>query len=461
MSDSELEADNQVSSDILPPSSPGRPRWSKYAVWILAGLGILIYMVIVPTVGMIIDSFTPTPDVSVLTEMTLAESLRLHTVSGVVMLMFLAAGASIGSFLNVVIYRLPRGRPLLWPPSACASCGTRLKGKDNLPVIAWLTLGGKCRYCASSISARYPIVEAIVAAAFVLFYYRELMSGGQNLPVRLPNFYNGIVWILLYTKWDLVTIYLFHMLLLCVLLTWGMINYDRFRAPRMVALGSCIFFVGLAAAFPHLNPTSTTWNGRIAGLPGGLAVSLIGSLLGLALGSVLDFVFQRSEAESALDQGNVEVLLDGERTTGTPSASDLSESEPLESKIADGMREHVDASSAYTPPSQEPEATSKESELEGSDPNPQPTKRDDRYGTKATKPSRFGDAAASLTLVGAALGPEAVVVVSAASCSLSIVTWLVKAKWPLTVTLFATTTAFLVFWGSIHNLLSAMLVRIF
>jgi leader peptidase (prepilin peptidase)/N-methyltransferase len=76
-------------------------------------------------------------------------------------------GLVIGSFLNVVAYRLPRDESLVSPGSRCPSCGTPVKPYDNLPVIGWLLLRGRCRACGASISARYPIVEALTAALFV------------------------------------------------------------------------------------------------------------------------------------------------------------------------------------------------------------------------------------------------------------------------------------------------------
>jgi leader peptidase (prepilin peptidase)/N-methyltransferase len=69
-------------------------------------------------------------------------------------------GAIVGSFLNVVAYRLPRGESLLHPPSRCPSCGKAVKPYDNIPVLSWLLLRGRCRHCKQPISARYPIVEA-------------------------------------------------------------------------------------------------------------------------------------------------------------------------------------------------------------------------------------------------------------------------------------------------------------
>jgi leader peptidase (prepilin peptidase)/N-methyltransferase len=75
-------------------------------------------------------------------------------------------GLVVGSFLNVVIHRLPRGESLSRPRSRCPSCGTALKPYDNVPVVSWLVLRGRCRSCGAPISARYPVVEALTAAAF-------------------------------------------------------------------------------------------------------------------------------------------------------------------------------------------------------------------------------------------------------------------------------------------------------
>jgi leader peptidase (prepilin peptidase)/N-methyltransferase len=73
-------------------------------------------------------------------------------------------GAVLGSFLNVVIYRLPRHESLLWPGSHCPSCSAAVKPYDNVPVVAWIWLRGRCRACRSAISPRYPLVEAATAA---------------------------------------------------------------------------------------------------------------------------------------------------------------------------------------------------------------------------------------------------------------------------------------------------------
>jgi leader peptidase (prepilin peptidase) / N-methyltransferase len=75
-------------------------------------------------------------------------------------------GLAIGSFLNVVIYRVPRNESIVSPPSACPDCGTPIANRDNVPVVSWLLLRGRCRSCGRPISARYPIVEATTALLF-------------------------------------------------------------------------------------------------------------------------------------------------------------------------------------------------------------------------------------------------------------------------------------------------------
>jgi leader peptidase (prepilin peptidase)/N-methyltransferase len=76
-------------------------------------------------------------------------------------------GAAIGSFLNVVIHRLPRSQSLAHPRSRCPGCGVEIRPRDNVPVLSWLALRGRCRGCGEAISLRYPAVELVTALAFV------------------------------------------------------------------------------------------------------------------------------------------------------------------------------------------------------------------------------------------------------------------------------------------------------
>jgi len=113
-------------------------------------------------------------------------------------------GALIGSFLNVCIYRLPRYESIAWPGSHCTSCAQAIVWYDNIPLLSYLLLGGRCRRCTAPISLRYPVVEALNAIGYVallwrfgptwttvvygLFYSALLVVGGTDLSHKIiPN----------------------------------------------------------------------------------------------------------------------------------------------------------------------------------------------------------------------------------------------------------------------------------
>lgn len=99
-------------------------------------------------------------------------------------LVFIAViGLLIGSFLNVCIYRMPRDESIVFPASKCPSCEKPIRAWDNVPVLSYLLLGGKCRSCKAPISMRYPMVEALNASLYVMVYLR--FATGWHLPVLL------------------------------------------------------------------------------------------------------------------------------------------------------------------------------------------------------------------------------------------------------------------------------------
>src|ERR1700722_8896028 len=112
----------------------------------------------------------------------------------VYILFLFAIGACVGSFLNVVVYRVPLDISLISPPSHCPQCKTPLPWYDNIPVFGWIKLGGKCRFCRKAISPRYPIIEAITGLLFV-FYYVMLFDfhAGPNTRLLPPggNYFAG------------------------------------------------------------------------------------------------------------------------------------------------------------------------------------------------------------------------------------------------------------------------------
>lgn len=83
-----------------------------------------------------------------------------------------AFGLAIGSFLNVVIHRVPAGLSVVRPPSACPGCGHAIAARDNVPIVSWLLLRASCRHCSAPIAARYPIVEALTGVAFLVVSMR-------------------------------------------------------------------------------------------------------------------------------------------------------------------------------------------------------------------------------------------------------------------------------------------------
>lgn len=108
-------------------------------------------------------------------------------------------GAAIGSFLNVVVYRVPAGLSVIWPPSRCPKCLHQLGMGENIPILGWLLLRGKCRHCRTPISPRYPLIEAITAIIFVLVYNRF------GLSIQTVGYSLLMCWLLALTLIDLDT----------------------------------------------------------------------------------------------------------------------------------------------------------------------------------------------------------------------------------------------------------------
>jgi leader peptidase (prepilin peptidase)/N-methyltransferase len=140
-------------------------------------------------------------------------------------------GACIGSFLNVVAYRMPLGLSVVWKPSHCPKCGHDIRPRDNLPVLGWLILRGRCRDCGEPISPRYAIVEAAMGAAFFVLAYVELFSGAANLPAALAD-PAGALHSVVFPNWELIILYGYHATLLSLLMAMGLVDQDRQRIPR-------------------------------------------------------------------------------------------------------------------------------------------------------------------------------------------------------------------------------------
>lgn len=216
--------------------------------------------------------------------MTPEEARTVRTLEAVTALWFLSIGCCVGSFLNVVVYREPLGLDIVLPKSRCPKCQTAIAPGDNIPVFGWLRLRGKCRSCQLPISARYPLVELAIGVLFLAFMYRTLLSGGANLPVREINTYKGVVWILWYTKWDLVRVFLFHMVLLVSLWTAALMEYDGHGWPRrMLWFTAAVGVVGLAI-WPALHPLPLVASGSSRDVP--LWTGPVAALAGISMGLI-------------------------------------------------------------------------------------------------------------------------------------------------------------------------------
>lgn len=189
-----------------------------------------------------------------------------------------STGAFVGSFLNVVVYRLPAGLSLSHPASRCPKCETPIRWHDNVPVLAWFVLRGRCRACGQTISGRYPTVEAAMAAVFLLIAVVEPAPDGRaRLLARLaePPFLWTTVWFL----------YIGQVTLISTLVAGALILWDGQRPPWR--LFAPVLFAGLAS--PWLISVDFPLVRQLRGGQG-IEASLMGvseSLLGLAAGAVL------------------------------------------------------------------------------------------------------------------------------------------------------------------------------
>jgi len=182
---------------------------------------------------------------------------------GVLLVLAVLCGAAVGSFLNVCIYRLPRSKSVVVPPSACPQCGRGLAWYENLPIVSWLALGGQCRTCRAPISAQYPIVEALTATMF------------------------GVAW-------------------------W-------YYGPGAMLVSRLVFGCALIALFAidlehHLLPNAITLPGILAGFalsfftePGWVS-SLIGILVGGGVLLAIAEIYYRLRHEEGLGMGDVKML---------------------------------------------------------------------------------------------------------------------------------------------------------
>ena len=161
----------------------------------------------------------------------------MQTVEWVLLIWLAAMGGCIGSFLNVVVYRMPAGKSLISPGSRCPRCDKPIRPYHNLPVFGWLMLGGRCHDCGSPISSRYPLVEFATAVMFVTLAGVVFYGGNAAGVTALTE---GKRW----------TLYASLVVLGCTLLCEALILYDKARLPRrLLVLGTLSAVVSAAMAW--------------------------------------------------------------------------------------------------------------------------------------------------------------------------------------------------------------------
>jgi leader peptidase (prepilin peptidase)/N-methyltransferase len=202
---------------------------------------------------------------------------------------FAVLGAIIGSFLNVVIHRLPREQSITLPSSACPSCGVAIRAYDNIPILSFLILAGRCRSCRAPISIRYPIVEALTALLFVLVTLHDGPS------FALP----------------------FDLAFVAALIALVFIDGEHMILPNAITYPGIVF--ALAARFaipylvgaPHFDDVPSLMQGPLLGQPLWL-VSVVGALIGALAGGgslwLMGFLWEKLRGVEAMGLGDVKMM---------------------------------------------------------------------------------------------------------------------------------------------------------
>ena len=185
-------------------------------------------------------------------------------------LIVFALGAAIGSFLNVVIYRLPAGLSILYPASRCPQCLQPLKAYDNVPILGWLWVRGRCRYCRKPISGRYPLVEFLTGVLFVTAFWRF----GPTL--QTPGY-----WILL--SW---------------LVALALIDVDTFTLPDALTRPGVFLGIAFQAALAYSQTASA------ASLSQGVMMGVVGAVLGLWLFDLITLIGSAALGQAAMGGGD-------------------------------------------------------------------------------------------------------------------------------------------------------------
>lgn len=185
-------------------------------------------------------------------------------------------GSSIGSFLNVVVYRVPAGLSILWPPSRCPKCLHQLGSTENIPIFGWIRLGGRCAHCRSPISMRYPLVEAATGLLFVLVSLTTFTN-----PVQMIGGWAFFSW----------------------LLALSLIDFDTMTLPN--ALTQSGLMVGLAFQVARCFWVAANF---AQGINSYLMPAIIGAVLGIWLLDIIALVGSIAFGQAAMGAGDAKLM---------------------------------------------------------------------------------------------------------------------------------------------------------
>ena len=185
-----------------------------------------------------------------------------------------AFGCCVGSFLNVVVYRLPRNKSLIRPGSACPECGEHIRFYDNIPLVSWVVLGRKCRYCRAAISPRYFIVELLTGVVFlglfVAYFHFGLRTGVAAISFK------GLY------------VYVLHIILLSALIAASAIDLQLWVIPISICLfATAVGLAGSSVAGYLIDPNIIRGYAILPNAPANTAALALGAVIGLVIALVM------------------------------------------------------------------------------------------------------------------------------------------------------------------------------
>ncbi len=199
---------------------------------------------------------------------------------------FFVVGSVIGSFLNVVAYRLPLGRGI-GGHSGCPYCATPIDSIDNIPILGWLKLRGRCRVCRLPISPQYPLVEALVGTAFVFVFATELLRGGSNLPESVRSAGGSLMQV--HISLQLVLRLVSYLVLVSGLIGAALIAVKHHRVPLRLFAWSILPWVAACSLWPPV--VIVPW--RREAVLDGTASGRIDAVMSLIAGAAALLVYSR------------------------------------------------------------------------------------------------------------------------------------------------------------------------